>query len=102
MSDFVAPTQSLTVEVLECGEGPGSEKRTADVLNGTFHATLLVAAPHLTRTNHEMIMSTEFKQARVKMLRSSPLASKVARRCQKHLQDPSVGPHGVSPQIIFP
>ena len=69
MGDFVAPTQSLAVEVLECGEGPGSEKRTAEVLNGTFHATLLVAAPHLTRTNHEMIMSTEFKQARVKMHR---------------------------------
>lgn len=38
VSDLVAPSEGLTVEVLQGGEGPGREEAVTNILNGALHA----------------------------------------------------------------
>jgi hypothetical protein len=67
MSDFVAPSESLAVEVFERGKEARREKRVAHVSDGSLDAALLVARAHLTRTRGKVVMGTKFEQSRMEV-----------------------------------
>jgi hypothetical protein len=64
---LIAPFESLAIESIERGEGTGGEERVADIADSTFDTPLLVATSWTTRASGEMVVTTEFEKARVKV-----------------------------------
>src|SRR5436190_22658376 len=67
MRDLVAPSPCLAVEILQGGEGTGSEEAGADVLDGAFHAPFFIPAGRAARKGGEVIVGREFQEAGVEM-----------------------------------
>jgi hypothetical protein len=71
---FIPPCQSLTIAFGQRRKCPSGPERIAHISDGSFYAPLLIAGSHLTRPGREMIMSTEFQQARIELnLIATPL-----------------------------
>ena len=61
----VAPGRGLGVQIIQILPGPSGEKRIANVTDGPFHATLLVAARDRDRPRLEAIMAGELQEERI-------------------------------------
>jgi hypothetical protein len=54
---LIPPEKRLTIAFRQSGEGAAGPERIADVPNGAFHATFLVAGADLAGRRDEVVMS---------------------------------------------
>lgn len=67
MSDLVAPEPGLAVAFGQNGEGAARPEGFANVADGAFHASFLIARAHLAGPGLKVIVAAEVEDARVEM-----------------------------------
>jgi hypothetical protein len=63
VSDLLPPSEGLTVEIFQGGEGTGGEEAAAGVLDRAFDAAFFIAAGRTARESGEVVVGGEFEQA---------------------------------------